>query len=116
MSSAPYRHRLVRVKIRPDKTTEAREWIEELSARRSENLKSMERENLFLDSLYTFETEGDLWIYWVLVQKTGASTVDPLSNLERSHLDFLRCCTEIESLEDGQLHYQLARNPTAKNL
>ncbi|MFI5200852.1 MAG: DUF6176 family protein [Candidatus Kapaibacterium sp.] len=67
---------LSRIRIKDGKSARVDEWLATLNARKAECIETLEREKVFVESIFRHKDGEEEFIYWFIVQGDDAPTLE----------------------------------------
>lgn len=86
---------LTRFKVKEGKTKQVDKWLKFLKDNMEETLLTLEREKMYVETIFREELDGQEFLYWYSVQNpAGLNVEDSESWLDKKHLEYWKECID----------------------
>ncbi|EOT25706.1 hypothetical protein OMQ_02593 [Enterococcus saccharolyticus subsp. saccharolyticus ATCC 43076] len=86
---------ITRFKVRAGKRKQVDEWLAFLNENMSEVLLTLEKEKMYVETIFREVLEGQEFLYWYSVQGDGGQEVEESTHwIDKKHLDYWKECID----------------------
>lgn len=86
---------LTRFRVKPGKSKKVDEWLEFLNENMEGVLLTLEREKMFVETIFREELDGCEYLYWYSVQGENGESVETSDHeIDKKHLEYWDECID----------------------
>lgn len=86
---------IMRFKVCAGKRKQVDEWLAFLNENMSEVLLTLEKEKMYVETIFREVLEGQEFLYWYSVQGDGGQEVEESTHwIDKKHLDYWKACID----------------------
>lgn len=86
---------LERFRVIPGKEARAREWMDTLRNRIEECRATLQSERMFIESIFSEEADGAMYLYWYSIQGEGGAGIEQSEHeVDKVHSSFWQECID----------------------
>lgn len=86
---------LTRFKVKVGKSKKVDEWLDFLNKNMEGVLLTLEREKMYVETIFREELDGAEYLYWYSVQGEGAESVETSDHeIDKKHMEYWKECID----------------------
>jgi hypothetical protein len=86
---------LTRLRVKDGMSSRVDEWFASLNARRAECIETLEREKMYVETIFREKVNGEEFLYWFSIQGEGGEGIETSPfPIDAIHREFGRECVD----------------------